>query len=204
MFCNVFASGLHKLDHEKLLASGRAGSDARANDCCGEVFAQPQNLFKTQGATMDLNELNFLMDQLANSVDGIMVEKAPDDNAWGVAFTEGQFLLIEYTEELKKLVISSDLGKPRIEDRKGFYEMLLLVNSQWRETGGIRFALDGPDGSVQLLADQQAEGIHANHLCALLITLDSYAQTWRKFIEEYQGGSTPVTVSLPGRDMLRA
>jgi hypothetical protein len=115
-----------------------------------------------------------------------------DDQTWGIVVGE-----VEVTAELdgtrSLLVLSGDAGRPAADRRAQICDALLQYNYAWRETGGTRMALDGPDGLIVQMLELPLAGLDARGLADAVATFAARLHTWREVIAAApaEGGAFP-------------
>jgi len=74
------------------------------------------------------------------------------DDTWAVVLDDDTQLTATIDEPTGRMGLISGLGKPAEIGRERVLEGLLMYSLMWRETGGVRAAIDG-DGEAQLIAE---------------------------------------------------
>ena len=106
---------------------------------------------------------------MANSerISGLMAELGPilelrgilevnDMDRWVLDLDGEHAVVVEYRPSDDRLFFTGEIGIPVPEVRTVIYELLLAYNAMWRDTGGIRMAVNGEDGAVVQIADMAA------------------------------------------------
>ena len=128
-----------------------------------------------------------LMGQVGSLMDLMSVAEAEDGAAWILAVDETLALLAEYDADGRKLILSAETAVVPEERRVEVYEMLLLFNAQWRDTGGIRMVLEAPGEPVVQMADLAADGLDLVGLQTVLENFIAKALAWQKLVSEGAG-----------------
>ena len=101
-------------------------------------------------------EVSAMLTKLGPDLDVDEIAAYEESRTWAVATSDSGWeavILLHYDEASRKLFISGDCG-PVPEDKiLSTYEFLLKYNLACIDTGGARFALDGPGGDVSLIFD---------------------------------------------------
>ena len=101
-------------------------------------------------------EVSAMLTKLGPDLDVDEIAAYEESRTWAVAASDSGWeavILLHYDEASRKLFISGDCG-PVPEDKiLSTYEFLLKYNLACIDTGGARFALDGPGGDVSLIFD---------------------------------------------------
>ncbi len=105
-----------------------------------------------------------------------------DDTSWILAFSDEVALELHVDERMSKLVLCMPLGRARDEQSAATHRALLVANGLWRETGGLRFALESPDGEIEQCLDLNLNEISAQDLIAILRDFADRGRVWRDII----------------------
>ncbi len=105
-----------------------------------------------------------------------------DDTSWILAFSDEVAVELHVDEHMSKLVLCMPLGRARDEQSAATHRALLVANGLWRETGGLRFALDSPDGEIEQCLDLNLNEISMQGLIAILQDFTDRGQVWREII----------------------
>ncbi len=114
---------------------------------------------------------------------------APVENRRGlylVALDHGVRATVEAREG--RWIASVPLGPAPDRNRGEVFAAMLAYNGLWRETGGGRIELDGPEGDVILMGDVP-EGAEAAALARLLDMLTTVGAAWRRFLARQSASS---------------
>lgn len=74
------------------------------------------------------------------------------DDTWQVDYEDSPSIVIRLDEAAGRLALQSVLGQVPTARKLAVYEALLVYSVLWRETGGVRGALNG-EGEAMLLVD---------------------------------------------------
>jgi len=99
-----------------------------------------------------------------------------------VQLEDESIVLVEWGGEPERLVLSIDLGEPPEERRLEVYQLLLCYNLLWRESGGLKTALGGPDGGAMLLYEWSGEQATLMEMQTVLANFNHVAGMWRSYI----------------------
>ena len=143
----------------------------------------------------NLQRLQKLMSEIGPLVDGIEAIDQEGDDFWLFAFGDDMVVQIQHDEQAHKLVLFTDLGIPDEEHRLAIYEELLSFNYLWSETGGVRMAIEAPNGTVSQILDLFTLDLDASTLSTVLQGFCEKAEYWRGFIANFspptKGADTP-------------
>jgi hypothetical protein len=127
---------------------------------------QVRLLLKDLGPTLELGEIH----------------EAAGGNAWTLTTQAGAVFFLDYRPDDDRLWLSADAGTPRPDNRAELYPLMLTYNAQWQRTGGVRIALDAPEGEVVLAYDMPASGLDLPRLCAVIGNFQDMLDVWRDIV----------------------
>lgn len=149
------------------------------------------------------NSIVELICELGPFDDDIQVIQQAGDNGWVVAYTDDTVVEIQYDDADGKVTLmtfvgnlddvsrSSDKDDPGLDEEE-FLTMLLNYNFLWRDSGGIRMAMDGPDRNVVMLLDVFDSDLNLGTFAGILGHFVEVADAWR---ESFFGDDRPVPSS---------
>jgi hypothetical protein len=120
-----------------------------------------------------------------------------DDESWIMAFSDEAMVELHVDERLHKLVLCMPLGRAKDDQRAMTYQALLVASGLWRETGGLRFGLDAPDGEIEQCLDLNLNDIAVQSLIAIVKDFADRGRVWREIIT-LRGGLNPEQVEGQG------
>lgn len=101
-------------------------------------------------------EISAMLTKLGPELEVDEIAAYEESRTWAVATSDSGWeavILLHYDEASRKLFISGDCGPVPDDKVLSTYEFLLKYNLACIDTGGARFALDGPGGDVSLIFD---------------------------------------------------
>jgi hypothetical protein len=129
-----------------------------------------------------IDQVRLLLKELGPALELGEIFEQPGGAGWGLVTQDGVPMYLDYKDDDDRLWLSGEVSTPRPEDRAGLYPLMLQYNAQWQKTGGVRLALDGPDGAVVLAHDVPVAGLDLPRLCAVIGNLQDMINGWRKVI----------------------
>lgn len=153
---------------------------------------------------MQVEQFESLVTRLGPALDPLGIVAFPDTRTWGVAIDEDTSILIDLSVDETKIVLSCELGVPPGGDRAALYELLLRHNYHWDQTGGVRLALDSPDGGIVQLADLAADGLDVPQLAGVVRVFADSARAWREIIRRPRQADRPAFSDHAGAIFIRA
>jgi hypothetical protein len=130
-----------------------------------------------------LEAMQSLMKSLGPQTPSIDAVVQNEDRTWAVQFDDASVAFLEWDDQPPRLVITADLGK--IEEGRQLEVMrtLLSYNLLWRDTGGVKSAMGGPDGGAMLLYEWHAGEPVLSELQTVLQNFQGIAGAWRRYVE---------------------
>ncbi|MEM8754759.1 MAG: type III secretion system chaperone [Pseudomonadota bacterium] len=113
--------------------------------------------------------------------------------SWLVIYDAETALGLDHVAETGRLVLSADIGEAPEHAPADLLRLLLVYNSAWRETGGMRAAVDADD-VVSLVLDVPFDGLDASALAARLDNFTDATRAWRSRLRdaaETRGAAAP-------------
>lgn len=105
-------------------------------------------------------------------------QAAPDQRF--IVFDASLIIDIDHLPEASKLVFSANLGRALAGEENATCALLLQVNALWRETGGLRMALDAGDGALPQVCDIALAGLDRDALERSEPNAAAAARGWRE------------------------
>ena len=139
---------------------------------------------------MDAIAMNQLIGDFSQTADGPMRLTAEDDGSWTLSWDDVDIMAMEWVDDPSRLVASIALGKVAPARKLVVYEAMLTYNLLWRQTGGARMGLGGPEGDVTLVHEMAAEQLTVPELGAALAKACQIAGAWRSFVLKDEHGET--------------
>ena len=92
-------------------------------------------------------------------------------------------------------MISTELGAAAEAQQRTIYETMLCYNLMWRDSGGIKIGLAGPNGTLIISTDVCIEGLTLQGLQQETEAFLKIARTWMQYVGRADAGEAP---PLPG------
>ena len=112
--------------------------------------------------------------------------------SWVAIAADETALALEWRADAQRLVLSAEVGSVEAADAE-MLRLLLRYNARWRETGGLRFALDEADVAA-LALDLPLDAIDSDWLADVLAGFAEAAADWRRAL------SSPAAAKSSGAD----
>lgn len=133
---------------------------------------------------VSLDMAQMLMQELGPQTPEIDAVLQQDEKSWLLVFSDEQSIYVEWANNPERLVLSTGLGKPVEGCQLQVYETLLSYNLLWQNTGGVRMAIDGPNGEVLLIYDLFDDQLSLSELQTVVLNISSIAEIWRDYVKK--------------------
>lgn len=140
-----------------------------------------------------IEKIQQLIQELGPAMQDIDAIIQTEEPSWAIQFSDETILLIESAEDPERMIFSAELGHAADNKQRAIYEAMLCYNLMWRDTGGVKISLAGPQGSLIISTELCLAGLMLNDLERSLTNLVKIVRAWQGFVQ--QEGDAPV--SLP-------
>lgn len=123
-----------------------------------------------------------ILTEVGKLLDDAAIIELKELNGWLIVLDEQLQLFAEYLADQQLLYLSADVGDPPAERRLEVYEMLLQINLDWHESGGVRFGIDSPGGTVVQVVDIDLENLGATQLRSIIAGFLEMLVAWRRVV----------------------
>src|SRR5262245_34313193 len=137
-----------------------------------------------------LERVQVLIEEIGPSMPDVEAVAQDGDFSWAVAFPDNLVVVLELDPTGRRLMAAIDVGRPEEEDKFEAYETALTYGYLWRDTGGARLALGGPDGELTLLTDLEVAELTLADLQATLLDVVEKGRLWQGYFAGI--GSAPI------------
>ena len=120
-----------------------------------------------------------------------------EDPSWAIQFSDETIIIIEPADDPSRMVISTELGAVAEAQQRIVYETLLCYNLMWRDSGGVKVGLAGPQGALIISVDVCVEGLTLMSLQKEIERFLKIARSWTQYVGKADSAETP---SLPGME----
>ncbi|MBF5006322.1 type III secretion system chaperone [Diaphorobacter caeni] len=103
---------------------------------------------------------------------------------WDLVFPDERLVEVVWQADTGLLVLETALGIPQDSDAAALHTLLLQYNQLWRDTGGLRMALNGVDGGVQLGFCLSAAAADVNLLVNVVGNFHAAANAWSERLRQ--------------------
>ena len=101
---------------------------------------------------------------------------------WTIVLADGQRVDVEHDRGNARLRLATALGQPEPEQEDAVFKLMLQINALWRETGGLRLALEDASPAICQLYDLALAGLEIEGLVLRMSNFIDVADHWREVI----------------------
>jgi hypothetical protein len=143
-----------------------------------------------------IEKIQQLIQELGPHMQDIDAIVQTEEPSWAIQFSDETILIIEAAEEPSRMVFSAELGNASENNQRAIYEALLCYNLMWRDTGGVKIGLAGPQGTLIISTELCLEGLVLNDLQLSLTNFLKITRSWQGFVNQ----TSPTSAPLPGME----
>ena len=130
-------------------------------------------------------DVSGMLTELGPELDVDEIAAYEESQTWAIAASDAGWdsvVLLHYDETSRKLFISGECGPVPDDKTLATYEFLLKYNLACIDTGGARFALDGPGGDVSLIFDLPLAELETQMLGATITNFINLLRTMQAMV----------------------
>jgi hypothetical protein len=146
-----------------------------------------------------LERMQIMMEEIGPAMPEIDAVIQSEEENWAIQFEDQSIITLEWALKPDRVVLSTILGIPSESMQLTVYETLLCYNLLWKDTGGVKMALAGPNGELMLLYELYMSDLTLNDMQTVLRNFVSIGQVWSVFVA---GEEDPAAVLPAPIDML--
>lgn len=144
-----------------------------------------------------IEQIESLVKELGPAMPDIDAIVQTEEPSWAIQFSDESILIIEPADDPSRMVVSAELGVAAEAQQRTVYETLLCYNLMWRDSGGVKIGLAGPQGSLIISVDVCVEGLT---LMALQQELERFLKIVRSWTQYVGKADTTDAPPLPGME----
>ena len=141
-----------------------------------------------------IEQIQQLIQELGPHMQDIDAIVQTEEPSWAIQFSDETIIIIEAAEEPARMVFSAELDSANDANQHTVYEALLCYNLMWRDTGGVKIGLAGPQGALIISTELCLEGLMLNDLQFTLKNFLKITRSWQGFVSQ----TVPTPSPLPG------
>jgi hypothetical protein len=140
-------------------------------------------------------QIQQLLKELGPSMSEIDAVVQTEEPSWAIQFSDETIVIIEPADEPSRVVISAELGAAAEALQRTVYETLLCYNLMWRDSGGVKIGLAGPQGALIISTEICLQGLVLADLQQHLNTFLKIVRSWTEYVAKADAAEIP---PLPG------
>lgn len=146
----------------------------------------------------NLERMQIMMEEIGPAMPEIDAVIQSEEENWAIQFEDQTIVTIEWAKNPDRVVLSTILGIPSESMQLSVYETLLCYNLLWKDTGGVKMALAGPNGELMLLYDLYMSELMLSDMQIVLSNFVSIGQVWSVYVagEAEQTALMPAPVDM--------
>ncbi len=141
-----------------------------------------------------IEQIQQLIQELGPHMQDIDAIVQTEEPSWAIQFSDETIVIIEAAEDPARMVFSAELGSANDTNQHAVYEALLCYNLMWRDTGGVKIGLAGPQGALIISTELCLESLMLNDLQLTLKNFLKITRSWQGFVSQ----TAPTPAPLPG------
>ncbi len=141
-----------------------------------------------------IEQIQQLIQELGPHMQDIDAIVQTEEPSWAIQFSDETIVIIEAAEDPARMVFSAELGSTNDNNQHAVYEALLCYNLMWRDTGGVKIGLAGPQGALIISTELCLESLMLNDLQLNLKNFLKITRSWQGFVSQ----TAPTPAPLPG------
>lgn len=145
-----------------------------------------------------IEQIEHLVKELGPAMPEIDAIVQTEDPSWAIQFSDEAIIILESADDPSRIVISTELGAAAEAQQRTVYETMLCYNLMWRDSGGIKIGLAGPQGALIISTDVCIESLTLQELQQEIQRFLTIARSWTQYVGKADAGEAP---PLPGLDL---
>ncbi len=144
-----------------------------------------------------IEQIQQLVQEIGPSMQEIDAVVQTEEPSWAIQFSDETIIILEAADDPSRIVISADLGVVTEAQQRSAYETVLCYNMMWRDSGGVKIGLAGPQGALIVSRDICLDNLTLADLQQDIGKFMKITRSWTKFIVQSEQAELP---PLPGMD----
>lgn len=145
-----------------------------------------------------VEQIQQLIQELGPSMPEIDAVVQTEEPSWAIQFSDETIVILEAADEPPRIVMSAELGAASDARQKAVYETLLCYNLMWRDSGGVKVGLAGPQGSLIISTEVCLDGMSLMDLQDALNRFLKITRSWAQYVAQEEGAETVGVPPLSG------
>ncbi len=145
-----------------------------------------------------IEQIQQLVQEVGPSMPEIDAVVQTEEPSWAIQFSDDTVIILEPADDPSRIVISADLGGVADAQQRVVYETLLCYNLMWRNSGGVKIGLAGPQGTLIISADICLNNLTLSDLQKEIGNFLKIARSWVQYVAHAEQGEQNILPPLPG------
>jgi hypothetical protein len=142
-----------------------------------------------------IEQITQLVKELGPAMPEIDAIVQTEEPSWAIQFSDETIIIIEPADDPSRMVISAELGAAAEAQQRNVYETLLCYNLMWRDSGGVKVGLAGPQGALIISLDLCLEGLTLIEMQQGIERFLKITRSWAQYVVKADSAELP---PLPG------
>ena len=148
-----------------------------------------------------IEQIENLVKELGPAMPDIDAVVQTEEPSWAIQFSDESIIIIEPADDPSRMVISTELGAAAEAQQRIVYETLLCYNLMWRDSGGVKIGLAGPQGALIISIDVCVDGLTLAGLQQELQRFLNIARSWVQYVGKADAGEAPPLPGMEARNL---
>ena len=144
-----------------------------------------------------IEQIENLVKELGPAMPEIDAIVQTEDPSWAIQFSDETIIILEPADDPSRIVISTELGAAAETQQRTVYETMLCYNLMWRDSGGVKIGLAGPQGALIISTDVCIESLTLQELKQEIQRFLTIARSWAQYVGKADASEAP---PLPGME----
>lgn len=136
----------------------------------------------TSAPVSPFEHIHQLMCEIGPATGAQQVTGSAEDRLWQVVLDGEAVFDLEYDAAFERVVISARIGALPRARREQVCTLFLNVNFAWRETDGVRIAVDPRTDGIVMMFEMPVSVLGLARLCTVLCNLRAKLNAWRQIV----------------------
>jgi hypothetical protein len=144
-----------------------------------------------------IEQIENLVKELGPAMSDIDAIVQTEDPSWAIQFSDETIIILEPADDPSRIVISTELGAAAEAQQRTVYETMLCYNLMWRDSGGVKIGLAGPQGALIISTDVCIQSLTLQELKQEIQRFLTIARSWAQYVGKADASEAP---PLPGME----
>lgn len=145
-----------------------------------------------------IEQIQQLVQEIGPSMPEIDAIVQTEEPSWAIQFSDETVIILEAADDPSRIVISAELGAVTDAQQRIVYETLLCYNLMWRDSGGVRIGLAGPQGTLIVSADICLADLTQGDLQQEIGKFLKITRAWTQYVAQADKDTQTALPPLPG------